>query len=629
MPVDFTPVKAPVPAQRVIVTKGLEGQDDNIDLLQSYFKEMQKTTVETATIDDFLSFATCAHYFGVISLVSSPEPLSSEESGDEDAEGEPEEASEDVSESAYPASSRPTASGFHQTIPSPPVSSVANSTEEEESEEDIYAAFAALSEQEKILRWREAFMAKLEEAEPIVPPSRFSDSDDEMDSYTDKGKAREISGPFLVPHDQGSYPSMDANINEIPDDFINWPDDMPGDDDGTKTMANEGPSSSNEPLANLQIYSMIEPVVVDKEFGREYLEPEQYDTPVPELPELPVDPKFQAFIYDSAIKYRDELRARTIADYEKKKRARQAAQAARPLPASPASAKKEVVPIGVIYLWTSQNFEDPLHVGEYSMGFYIAPDYRKREYLVDALNDVVKQAFNDHQCHRLQSIIVENNDKLYTLQLLAAAGFRHEGTRRRAFFSSIDQEWKDVTYLAMLATEWVYDNNNSSSSVRLRTSSLWDEILARHQRELDDLQRLEERTLKRSTSTETIRQRLNTAVDFNLTDSETQSITSAEMSPSSSSFSGAKRRRVDPGNVGSSSSQRRDSFSSGSGLGSEWEVPRSPNQPTTSGYSRTRNASGTSANPGTARHRKKSSGGLSFSSASSSSSSSNWVVTDQ
>jgi hypothetical protein len=63
----------------------------------------------------------------------------------------------------------------------------------------------------------------------------------------------------------------------------------------------------------------------------------------------------------------------------------------------------------------------------------------------------------------------------------------------------------------MLATDWVYDNNNKNSHVRLRPKTLWDDMLSRHQRECDDLVRLEQKhgnKLKRVASTETVRESL-------------------------------------------------------------------------------------------------------------------------
>lgn len=74
--------------ERVYVVQGLEGQDDQIDRLNGYFTEMQKTTVETAHADDFLSFAMCAHYFGIIMLETTAVPVAAEDISDDETEDE-------------------------------------------------------------------------------------------------------------------------------------------------------------------------------------------------------------------------------------------------------------------------------------------------------------------------------------------------------------------------------------------------------------------------------------------------------------------------------------------------------------------------------------------------------------
>lgn len=58
------------PVYDTYVGVGLEGQDDNIEILQGYFREMQMMTVETSmnTDIDFLTFAMTAQYFGVIMM---------------------------------------------------------------------------------------------------------------------------------------------------------------------------------------------------------------------------------------------------------------------------------------------------------------------------------------------------------------------------------------------------------------------------------------------------------------------------------------------------------------------------------------------------------------------------------
>ena len=142
--------------------------------------------------------------------------------------------------------------------------------------------------------------------------------------------------------------------------------------------------------------------------------------------------------------------------------------------------------------------------------------------------------------------------------LLNNSGFSREGVGRREFFSPITHEWKDVFYYAILATDWVFDHNNA----RPRPKTLWEDLLVYHQREREELLRMEEKTLKRSISSETIRNEVPTA----------PSITST------------KRKRVELGSdpVQSTSKLRAPSTSTSSSVGtfdtmsiisSEWELP--------------------------------------------------------
>jgi hypothetical protein len=67
---------------KVTIQRGLDGQDDNLDLLQSYFKELKAVTVEPSSPElDLLTFAICTHYFGVITLTEQIQDV-------DDAEGE-------------------------------------------------------------------------------------------------------------------------------------------------------------------------------------------------------------------------------------------------------------------------------------------------------------------------------------------------------------------------------------------------------------------------------------------------------------------------------------------------------------------------------------------------------------
>ena len=165
---------------------------------------------------------------------------------------------------------------------------------------------------------------------------------------------------------------------------------------------------------------------------------------------------------------------------------------------------------------------------------------------------------------------------------LNISGFSREGVGRRGFFSPITHEWKDVFYFAVLATDWALDINNA----RARPKTLWEDLLLCHQREREELLRMEEKTLKRSTSTETIRDKAPVAPSIAST-SETSSVADSSISANSSARKeNLKRKRVEVGSdpVKSTSRPRASSISTSSigtfdtmsTISSEWELPARP-----------------------------------------------------
>jgi hypothetical protein len=94
----------------------------------------------------------------------------------------------------------------------------------------------------------------------------------------------------------------------------------------------------------------------------------------------------------------------------------------------------------------------------------------------------------------------------YSECFLPCRRFGHEGTRRRSFFSPMELEWKDATYMAILDTDWMISRGHGvPATVRSAPKSLWDELFARHQQEREELLRWESSTLRRTSSTATLR----------------------------------------------------------------------------------------------------------------------------
>jgi hypothetical protein len=320
-----------------------------------------------------------------------------------------------------------------------------------------------MPEKEKLDRWVEAFQYKMQhgldsdsdddvgenvrkrhvEEVQFIPgqydhPAPGGETDDEPDDeqpiVTDKGKMREHPVMPLWGNSRARQDPFDADH----EDLINWPED--GSDIGGPPSTVDDSISDDEPIPPLTPFHSSELGFgsvgiprVDENFGREYLEPDT--EPVGELPPIPEDPVFKKFIKASALKIRDQFRARTVHLYEKRK-AQRAAKAARrealgDIDASATTATPSQKPpvtwtstskaIGLVYLTSSQKFADPLHMGECNIGVYIAPEYRTAENASDAINAVVEDAFRDPDCHRLQAILVDHQDILDFLSLYSSA----------------------------------------------------------------------------------------------------------------------------------------------------------------------------------------------------------------
>ncbi|KAH7887330.1 hypothetical protein F5I97DRAFT_1791716, partial [Phlebopus sp. FC_14] len=97
-------------------------------------------------------------------------------------------------------------------------------------------------------------------------------------------------------------------------------------------------------------------------------------------------------------------------------------------------------------------------------------------------------AFEVLNFHRMQAAILDTPGMYRPMRLFIGLGFTHEGTRRHSVFQQEDQgiagTWKDVTYLAMLDTDWVMRHAGKMRSERI---TLWSEMLARHTRESDQV----------------------------------------------------------------------------------------------------------------------------------------------
>ena len=219
--------------------------------------------------------------------------------------------------------------------------------------------------------------------------SQLQEGDNEEDPLS-KGKMRER--PRVNPSDL--IPSTSNDFN----DFVNWPDDIPSDEY----------AQDDQLYDETEAYYRFDGAEFTPVLGREILKPEQFNSPVGPS-EIRPDPILKAFAH--ATKYQGMLCAQRI-------KAHQDASASKPLYINPPG--PETVPIGIIYLASSQNPDDPMQRGQLNIGVYIAPTYIEEPGIVHAVKGVVNEAFHDSNCQRVQAIIVDHKTKVDTLELYTA-----------------------------------------------------------------------------------------------------------------------------------------------------------------------------------------------------------------
>ena len=240
-------------------------------------------------------------------------------------------------------------------------------------------------EEEKVLKWREAFLAQLQEGD---------NEEISLESHLSKGKMRErqyiqtVNPPAQIPNTSNNF-----------DDYVNWPDDIQSDEH----------AQDDQLYHETEAYSRLDGAELTPVLGREILIPEQFYSPVG-TSEICPDPTLKAFVHDEAMKYQGMLRGQRIKAY-------QDASAFKSLFIDPGPKPK---PIGIIYLASSQNVDDPMHRGQLNIGIYVAPMYIEEAGVVQAVKKVVNEAFHDPNCHRLQAIIVDHTTKINTLELYTA-----------------------------------------------------------------------------------------------------------------------------------------------------------------------------------------------------------------
>jgi len=187
-----------------------------------------------------------------------------------------------------------------------------------------------------------------------------------------------------------------------------------------------------------------------------------------------------------------------------------------PPPPSPMKAPEKIKTTtrhygGVVLLFTSAGG----NVDEYNICVGISDNFQSQGLGTIGIAHGLEMAFETLHAHRVQARILHHSswneqphsaEQSFTRAARAVGkfihlGFTHEGVRRRVMMHPTNGIWADVTVLAMLDSDWLVRNYRKPPP----KMSVWDEMFTRHKREHEALLTMEERGLKRTRSTETVR----------------------------------------------------------------------------------------------------------------------------
>ncbi|KIY67381.1 hypothetical protein CYLTODRAFT_323987, partial [Cylindrobasidium torrendii FP15055 ss-10] len=110
---------------------------------------------------------------------------------------------------------------------------------------------------------------------------------------------------------------------------------------------------------------------------------------------------------------------------------------------------------------------------------------RGRGYALDASTQALELAFGSLGAHRVQAHVVDGPLKLTALKVFNRLSFTYEGTQRRAIYSPLFANWKDVTTLAVLDTDWMIHQQffDLGKTAPGRNLELWDALFERQEEE--------------------------------------------------------------------------------------------------------------------------------------------------
>ncbi|KAL1718197.1 hypothetical protein EV715DRAFT_291474 [Schizophyllum commune] len=202
---------------------------------------------------------------------------------------------------------------------------------------------------------------------------------------------------------------------------------------------------------------------------------------------------------------------------------------------------------GFVYL-ANAGGDGPKHI--LNIGLYLAPPFQNRGLGQRILVDVIPRAFEGLSAHRVQAHVLGGlgeTEVQAALALFGKLGFSNEGTRRMAFWITLQSQWRDVTTMAMLDTDWVVRPISQRASWST-PPGLWGALYEKHAKEREDLQRWVQSfstyrpSMPRALSAETVRNMINDAVLSSASESESEwSASESEASTAGSTSAGGSR----------------------------------------------------------------------------------------
>ncbi|KAG7097594.1 hypothetical protein E1B28_004930 [Marasmius oreades] len=471
---------------RVFLRRGLEGQDENLDGLISLYEDLQLSSVEAAREDDFLAFVENAFYFAVIHklpVASYADPVDSDDFRSCPTFEEYKKKKKAKRDRNRKKAHNLSVSREDSTKPTPGLRQQSSSIFDNEDHSDIHHAASD---------------------DYIVTTS--SDYDDEFWSAPFTGAdVTPQNSNVPVSYDKDGVRSASTDIFAI-EGHCNSP--PPRAADGFQGVLAGCGTPAKEPETNPDNFPSLYQLS-----NAPHYPPKSSTSSGTRLNNLPSLEEYLNARYGPP---RDSTGTGTRLGFN-------VALGRNPIdcpeppfsavdctPYVPVPPVAKVKPyIGFVYLTRSQSEAGLLDAlgmaGELNIGIILRKADRGKGYARATVIQVLKDVFEKRSdCHRIQALVQQSEEKQRVTNLYTQLQFGHEGTRRRSIFSF--GEWKDITCLAILNTDWAMRGYFSPAP-----RTLWDEMFLRHERERDDLLRWEERRLigrgllQRSASMETVK----------------------------------------------------------------------------------------------------------------------------